>query len=128
MNILIKIDSKYAKQIVKTKYYCDTIKVDSDASANSERNTTGIIYAPFIMCEHTEESLKEYNEFMRRYRELHCCCPVCGSKNYTMTLVGFPLDSSKPEEYKNKNACVCQDCGWKGIAHELVPEKNKEDA
>ena len=115
------IVSKYANKEVDLKYYGHIETLNVDASIG--KDTPGVVFAPYIMCNHTEESLKEYNDFMSQYRSQHCCCPNCGSKNYITTLVGFILDMSKPEEYKDRNACHCQDCGWKGIAHELVPEK-----
>ena len=115
------IFSKYANQEVDPKYYghIETLNVNVSKS----KDDSSVIYAPYIMCEHTEESRKEYNEFMDKYYAQHCCCPNCGSKNYITTLAGFILDMSKPEDYKDRNTCHCQDCGWKGIAHELVPEK-----
>lgn len=90
----------------------------------SEPSKAKVFYAPFIMCEHTEKTLKEYNDFMFKYRTQHCCCPKCGSKNYSTTLAGYIFNSEHPEEYKNKNAVNCLDCGWRGIIHDLVPEKD----
>ncbi len=116
-----KIFSKYAKQEVDPKYYSDVESISVNIS--DSKDVPGVVFAPYIMCEHTEESCKEYNEFMDKYHAQHCCCPKCGSKNYTMTLAGYPLNHDHPEEYKDRNACHCQDCGWKGIAHELVTEK-----
>ena len=119
-----EIFSKYANQEVDQKLYAklETLNITPRKSDNG-KETPGIVFAPYIMCDHTEESLKEYNEFMTRYHTQHCCCPNCGSRNYTKTLVGYILNHEHPEDYKDKNVCHCLDCGWKGIAHELVPEK-----
>ena len=37
----------------------------------------GIVYLPYIMVEHTDESLKEYKKFMTEYERKHKYCPKC---------------------------------------------------
>ena len=66
-----------------------------------------------------------YEEFMKIYHTEHYCCPVCHSKNFTSTLVGYAYDPSKPEEYKDLNSCHCYTCGWEGSRHKLVPRPKK---
>lgn len=110
---------KYALVDVSIGDKIETFQVHKSKSAEAK-----VFYAPFIMCDHTEKTLKEYNEFMSKYRAQHCCCPKCGSKNYSTTLAGYIFNSEHPEEYKNKNAVNCLDCGWRGIIYDLVPEKD----
>lgn len=83
------------------------------------------ILAPYVMAGESddEEYRKRRDEFYQKYREEHRCCPNCGSRNYTMTLLGIPLNLDKADEYRDINSCHCQDCGWRGIRHDLVPEK-----
>lgn len=84
---------------------------------------TGLVFAPYIIRQHTEESLKEYNEFMSTYNKLHECCPKCGGKGHTSTLMGYALDSENKEGYKDKNSCCCSNCGDTHITHDRVPFK-----
>ena len=53
------------------------------------------------------------------YREKHCCCPTCGSKDFEETTVGYPI--LDPEKDKDINSVRCA-CGFTGIVHDLVPE------
>ena len=66
-----------------------------------------------------------YEEFMKIYHTEHYCCPVCHSKNYSMTLLGFVYDENHPENYKDSNSCHCYTCGWKGPVHKLSPKPEK---
>jgi len=61
-------------------------------------------------------------KFYRDYHNNHYCCPNCGSRNFSCTLMGFILDESHPEEYKDRNHVTCHNCGWKGIYHDLAPK------
>lgn len=85
-----------------------------------EEGKQGYIYVPYIIGTHTEESLKEYNEFMAEYHKKHAVCPKCGSDKYVTTLMGYMLDSNKKEEYKDLNGCVCVKCGDVHTAHEMI--------
>ena len=94
-----------------------------------------IIYSKFVLsgvcnCITNKTSEKEirslnheYYDFMEKYHKKHAVCPKCGSKNYTHTIAGYIYNS--PENYKDKNNITCNECGWHGIIHELVPE-NKQ--
>lgn len=88
----------------------------------SEPASCDVVYSPFTMTQSSEEENRKSDEFRKKYYEAHKCCPKCGSRNYISTLVGYILDMSKPEEYKDRNSVHCQDCGWRGIYHDLVPE------
>lgn len=68
-----------------------------------------------------------YEEFMNKYDKEHSCCPKCGSKNFSSTLVGYIYNPEKPEEYKDRNSVKCFDCGWRGIRHDMVPAPVKMD-
>lgn len=66
----------------------------------------------------------EYYDFMEQYHKEHACCPKCGSKHHSSTLVGYLFNSQHPEKYKDMNSVTCIDCGWKGVVHQMVPEKH----
>lgn len=82
----------------------------------------GLFYAPYIPILLTEPRPMndEYTLFMNEYNRLHSHCPECGSTSNVQTLVGYILDLSKKEEYKDRNGCSCCCCGWTGIVHDLV--------
>ena len=61
-------------------------------------------------------------EFCNDYGEEHKCCPICGSKNISMTLTGFLIDLSNPKKHVDKNHATCNDCKWGGWVHDLIPE------
>lgn len=65
----------------------------------------------------------EYKTLLEKYYNEHCTCPKCGHRDYTTTMLAYILDKKHPEEYKNKNTIECLNCGWKGIKHDMVPEK-----
>ena len=67
-----------------------------------------------------------YDTFIKKYREQHCCCPKCFGRTYSSTLSGYVYDPEHPENYKDGNSCRCCNCGWKGIRHDLVPDPNKD--
>jgi Zn finger protein HypA/HybF involved in hydrogenase expression len=82
----------------------------------------GIIYAPYVFKEHTEESLREHQKVMAEYSKKHNYCPKCGSGEYITSLVGYPLVSGKEAEYKDKNTCKCTACGDTHIVHDRTEE------
>jgi hypothetical protein len=116
-------------QKISSKYAVDNIDESSFEKLiihKSPEGKPGVIYGPYIpleMKESDDESRKRYNQFMTEYRKQHRVCPKCGSRDYNMTLVGYIFDERHPEEYKDRNACRCNNCGWGGIVHDLVPEK-----
>jgi len=81
----------------------------------------GYVFIPYIFVEHTEESSKEYDNFMYEYNILHASCPKCGETECTTTLVGYPLDMNKKEEYKDLNRCVCSKCNDVHTVHNRLP-------
>jgi hypothetical protein len=101
-----------------------TIKISGDV--DNVDNSENIIYVPYIMKDHTEESLKDYNDFMSQYKEEHECCPKCGATGHSTTFMGYILNMDKKEEYKNLNDCKCTKCGNTHAAHERVPSENTE--
>ena len=66
-------------------------------------------------------------KFYRNYRDAHYCCPECGSRNFSCTLVGYVLNTEHPEEYKDRNHVTCHNCGWSGIYHDLAPKPGIKD-
>ena len=82
-----------------------------------------------------KDKYNSLRDFYNDYGDEHKCCPNCGSKNVSMTLVGFVFDFlNKPKEYVDKNNAKCQDCKWEGYVHDLISEndtkeiKSKKDA
>lgn len=62
------------------------------------------------------------DKFMHNYYLQHWCCPKCGSRRVSSTLLGFGFDEEHPEKYKDSNRCNCKNCGWSGIKHEMAPK------
>jgi len=62
-----------------------------------------------------------HDEVMYEYEQLHRCCPMCGSDNYSTTMMGFVYVPGTP--LINKNHAKCMKCGWKGIVHDLTRGK-----
>lgn len=99
------------------------------------KQKSGVIYSKYLPMDNvplingmSKEEIRnldpEYYDFMEKYKEAHCCCPKCGSKHLTSTLVGYAFNREHPEEYVDYNSNVCMDCGWSGITDDLVPEKH----
>jgi len=125
------IESRYANKIVNNKFY-GTVTIDG-LNENKILSTEdfvsgepGYIYAPFICKEHTEESLKDYHEFMTKYKKEHAICPKCGATEHSTTLMGYVLYSDKRDEYKDLNTCVCSECGDIHTTHKRVPNPFKK--
>ncbi len=115
--------TKYSKKMVNSKFY-STIEVNPLTEEQIKNGEQGYIFMPYITCEHTEESLKEYNTFMDGYHKKHECCPKCGSKEHWTTLMGYPLVSGKEDEYKDLNSCTCLKCGNIHSAHDRISQED----
>jgi len=104
-----------------------------------EENKDGVIYVPFVPVEPchlitnetTQEEIRSWDpeayDFRENYAKQHRVCPKCGSRNFSTTLVGYPLHKDHMETYKDLNRIECYNCGWKGIGHDLVPEKDNNE-
>jgi len=53
------------------------------------------------------------------YNVFHVCCPNCGNDKYSSTYVGYIVNPSDLESFKDENDVGCK-CGWTGITHDLV--------
>ena len=103
----------------------------------SKQDNHVIYNSVFMICENlhvitnntTKEEIRscnqEYYDFMEKYHKEHACCPKCGSKHYSSTLAGYLFDAKHHEKYKDMNHVTCMDCDWKGVVHQLVPEKQQ---
>lgn len=108
-----KIKSKYATKNIDTNLYSE-IKINP----SSDSETSGVVYVPYVLSEHTEESVEEYNDFMREYHAKHKHCPKCGCTEHTSSLLGYVLYSDRKDEYKDMNRCRCTNCGDTHITHD----------
>jgi len=71
------------------------------------------------------EDYAEFNdtyckECMHEYYDIwHACCPECGSDYHTfMTYIDYPFVLEDQDKYRDKNICVCEDCGYRHLVHE----------
>jgi hypothetical protein len=125
--------NKYSlKEINYSRY--STIKISTDQQLKTDKEVKyltdeqikngeqGIIFVPWILKEHTTESLKDYNSFMKKYRKQHEVCPKCGAKEHITTLMGYPMYSDRREEYKDLNSCLCV-CGDVHSCHDRISIK-----
>lgn len=73
-----------------------------------------------------ERGRKAAKEFMANYNRKHALCPQCRTKNYTSTLLGYVptirADYTVSDNFKDENDIMCA-CGWEGITHDLIEEK-----
>lgn len=125
-----KIETEFAKKMVNNKFYGKvdvTGEFDADGKyippltqEDIKNENPGYILAPYTMEMHTEESLKDYKEFMAKYRKKHEVCPKCGERGHLTTLMSFIMYSDRRDEYKNLNACECSECGDRHTAHDRI--------
>ncbi len=78
----------------------------------------GFVYIPYIIKEHTKESLEKLDI----YNSFHALCPNCGSNAYNTTLVGYPFTDL--EIYKDMNKCTCLNCNDIHIMHDRISTDN----
>lgn len=107
------------KMIDKSRY--SVVNINENQLTEEEMKEKGYVFAPYTCVEHTEESSKQYDEFMDEYYKQHECCPKCGAEEHTSTLVGYVLNCDSKDEYKDMNRCECMKCGDKHSAHDRVP-------
>ena len=107
------------KKLINKEFY-STLVVSG--SKNPLENN-GHVYLPFVMQEHTDESLKDYKAFMDSYSLKHKFCPKCKTDApHNTTLVSFPMYSDRREEYKDLNHCFCIKCKSSHTTHERTSE------
>lgn len=63
---------------------------------------------------------KSAEMYRKEYYNARKHCPKCFSENHSSTLVGYIIDMSKPEAYRDDNRCVCEDCGDVHTTHYRV--------
>lgn len=111
----------------------------------TNETTSGVIYAPYALCEKDmsgevrkicgmlhkldDDGIADvYSHLMREiYYRTHKCCPQCGSRNITLTCVGYPVMmlgytlKEKVESLilKDLNKATCSVCGWSGKFDDL---------
>ncbi len=73
-----------------------------------------------IIVEELNEQQIKSDEFLKAYREMHRCCPVCGALDCITTLVGYVLNIDAKDEYKDLNKCTCPFCGDIHSRHDRV--------
>jgi hypothetical protein len=114
------MEEKYKNKMIDKSRY-SVVNINDNKMSEEEMKEKGYVFMPYICVEHTEESSKEYDDFMKEYHKQHECCPKCGETGCTTTLVGYVLNMDKKEEYKDLNKCVCSKCGDKHTIHDRVP-------
>lgn len=120
-----EIKTDYTNKMVDGKFY-GIINVENApiikylSPEEVAEGKQGYILAPYVLDEHTDETSKQYDEFMKEYHNQHKYCPKCGAMEHTSTLVGYPLNLDKKEEYKDMNRCECMKCGHHHSAHDRV--------
>lgn len=107
------------KTIDRSKYSVMEI-TKSDESLDLD---SGHVLVSYILSEHTEESLKEYKEFMRNYHNKHKYCPKCGSESCRTSMACYSYNSDKPDEYKDLNRSVCTNCNNLHSVHDRLSYK-----
>ena len=107
------------KMIYKSRY--SVVNINDNKMTEEEMKERGYIFVPYLCVEHTEESSKEYDNFMEEYNKQHECCPKCGATEHMSTLVGYVLNWDKKDEYKDMNRCECMKCYDKHSTHDRVP-------
>jgi len=122
-----KIKTNYSKKMIDSSKYSiinikdsSTTNIKDSSTTEEEMKNKGCVFMPYVLREHTEESLKQYKDFMKTYSKQHKYCPKCGSTEHISTLVGYPLIWDKKEEYKNLNICKCTKCGDKHSRHDRI--------
>jgi hypothetical protein len=65
----------------------------------------------------------DYDSFMDLYHKNHEVCPKCGCANGIETLMGYILDESNKEAYKDLNNFTCAECGTSCTVHEKVSKR-----
>jgi transcription elongation factor Elf1 len=66
------------------------------------------------------ENQIDYDDFITSYEIKHKYCPICGEESHTETLEGFIVDYTNLDKYKDKNICVCLNCGNKHTVHDRI--------
>ena len=112
------------KNIDKSRY--SVVNINNELS-EEEMKENGYVYVPYICVESSEESSKQYDDFMKKYREEHKYCPNCGHDSCSTTLMGYIFNMGKPEEYQDKNRCQCTECGDVHIYHDRLSQKNMKN-
>ena len=126
-----KIKTNYATKIINGNFYGE-INIDGKPTTKYltkeefKEGKQGYMLAPYVLGEHSKESSKRYDDFMKKYHKQHECCPKCGNKQHTTTLVGYVLNWNKKEEYRDMNRCKCLKCGDKHSTHDRIPSNEKQ--
>ena len=88
-----------------------------------QNGESGIVYVPWVFCEHTDESLNDYKKFMKQYHKEHELCPKCGFTEHITTIFSYPLYDDNRSAYKDQNKCICVRCGDHHIVHDRVSKE-----
>jgi len=119
--------TRYASKSINPNYY-GKLEVSKGPYDFSKTQTlpSGAIFVPYIMGEHTEESLKEYKKVSEKYHNEHKYCPKCGATGGTVTLMGYIRIQGEESKYKDKNTYVCSICGDVHTVHDRTKANNHE--
>jgi len=111
----------YLNKKINSNFY-SVIKVSSispEESVDCKKGLqSGYVLVPYTIGQHTVESSKQYDKFIKEYDSVHKYCPICHELEHTTTLVGYILNLDKKDEYKDMNICICTKCGDRHSKHD----------
>lgn len=111
----IKSRSMYSDKEIDSSLY-EEIKIDPNYQSNG-----AMTYIPYLIKERDpNDTDTTYEDFMKKYREDHKYCPKCGAVSHSSTFVGYVFNRDNPEEYKDLNRCVCQECNDIHTYHDRI--------
>lgn len=73
----------------------------------------------FLFYGELEKQQAEWKAFVTRYKELHACCPVCGSKVFAVERETYT--SNRTEGFQDLNQALCLNCGDQHLVNDRVP-------
>jgi ribosomal protein S27AE len=67
--------------------------------------------------------IEVYEIFMKEYKLKHELCPKCGAKSHSSTFMGYIFNTAKPDDYKDRNRCICSKCGDTHTYHDRISKQ-----
>jgi ribosomal protein L32 len=67
-----------------------------------------------------KDKYNSHEEFWKDYKIEHQLCPKCGYIPHSTTLVAYIVNLDKPEDFRDLNSCICQNCGDRHKMHDRI--------